>query len=132
MSSDGSPVRHRGGALDATGLRVAIVVASFHADITDRLLEGALAALSEHGVSEDDISVILMADHGVDLYGNAIIVNTDWAAENEDTLPIGIHHGSLSTAWSESESWCFFRPHWDLKNQIFRLQRSLNLIGVRP
>ena len=38
------------------------------------------------GVPEDDISVILMADQGVDLYGNAIIVNTDWAAENADKL----------------------------------------------
>jgi len=38
------------------------------------------------GVPEDDISTILMADHGVDLYGNAIIVNTDWAAENGELL----------------------------------------------
>lgn len=42
--------------------------------------------LSRLGVPEDDISVLLMADHGVDLYGNAIIANTDWAAENEDVL----------------------------------------------
>ena len=34
------------------------------------------------GVPEDDISTILMADHGVDLYGNAIIVNTDFAEAN--------------------------------------------------
>ena len=34
------------------------------------------------GVPEDDISVILMADHGLSLYGNAIIVNTDFAAGN--------------------------------------------------
>lgn len=38
------------------------------------------------GVSEDDISTILMADHGVDLYGNAIIVNTEFAAENADAV----------------------------------------------
>lgn len=38
------------------------------------------------GVPEDDISTILMADYGVDLYGNAIIVNTEWAAENADAL----------------------------------------------
>lgn len=31
------------------------------------------------GVPADDLSVILMADHGVALYGNAIIVNTDFA-----------------------------------------------------
>lgn len=34
------------------------------------------------GVPEDDIQVILMADYGLALYGNAVIVNTDFAAEN--------------------------------------------------
>jgi NitT/TauT family transport system substrate-binding protein len=34
------------------------------------------------GVPEDDIVTILMADHGVALYGNAVIVNTDFAAAN--------------------------------------------------
>ncbi len=38
------------------------------------------------GVPEDDISTILMADHGVDLYGNAIIVNTEFAAENPQAV----------------------------------------------
>jgi NitT/TauT family transport system substrate-binding protein len=38
------------------------------------------------GVPADDISNILMADYGVDLYGNAILVNTDWAEANPDVL----------------------------------------------
>ena len=38
------------------------------------------------GVPEDDLTVILMADHGVDLYGNVVIVNTDFAAENPDAV----------------------------------------------
>ena len=38
------------------------------------------------GVPEDDISTILMADHGVDLYGNAIIVNTEFAENNPDDV----------------------------------------------
>ena len=38
------------------------------------------------GIAEDDISTILMADHGVDLYGNAIIVNTDYAADNPEVV----------------------------------------------
>ena len=42
--------------------------------------------LKRLGVPEDDISNILMADHGLDLYGNAILVNTDWAAANEDIV----------------------------------------------
>lgn len=43
--------------MDATGVRVAVIVARFNADITDRLLEGARACLLEHGVREDDIDV---------------------------------------------------------------------------
>ena len=38
------------------------------------------------GVPEDDLVTLLMADYGVDLYGNAIIVNTDYAAENPDVI----------------------------------------------
>lgn len=38
------------------------------------------------GVAEDDIKVILMADHGLSLYGNAIIVNTDFAKANSGTV----------------------------------------------
>lgn len=34
------------------------------------------------GVPEEDLTTILMADHGVALYGNAIIVNTDYAYSN--------------------------------------------------
>ncbi len=34
------------------------------------------------GVPEKDIQVILMADHGLSLYGNAIIVNTEFAEAN--------------------------------------------------
>lgn len=37
-------------------------------------------------VPEDDITTLLMADYGVDLYGNAVIVNTNYAAENPDII----------------------------------------------
>jgi NitT/TauT family transport system substrate-binding protein len=42
--------------------------------------------LKRLGVPADDISVLLMADYGVDLYGNAIIVNTDFAAANAELV----------------------------------------------
>jgi len=51
-------VSHARGALDARGLRTAVLAARFNADITDRLLEGALAALREHGASDPDIEVV--------------------------------------------------------------------------
>ena len=38
------------------------------------------------GVPEDDITTILMADHGLQLYGNAVIANTDFAKSNPDIL----------------------------------------------
>src|SRR4029077_8081264 len=40
--------------------------------------------LKDKGVPVDDIVVLLMADYGVVLYGNAILVNTKFAAEHPD------------------------------------------------
>ena len=40
------------------GARFAIVAARFNAEITDALLEGAVATLAEHGVPEDHVSVV--------------------------------------------------------------------------
>jgi NitT/TauT family transport system substrate-binding protein len=42
--------------------------------------------LKDRGVPVDDIVVLLMADYGVDLYGNAIIVNPKFAAERPDAV----------------------------------------------
>ncbi len=39
-------------------------------------------ALQDNGVPENDISLMLMSDFGLDLYGNAIIVNPEFAREN--------------------------------------------------
>ena len=42
--------------------------------------------LKDKGVPVDDIVVLLMADYGVDLYGNAIIVNPKFAAEHPEAV----------------------------------------------
>ncbi|KGB81156.1 MAG: ABC transporter substrate-binding protein [Confluentimicrobium sp.] len=42
--------------------------------------------LGRLGVPEEDVSTILMADYGLALYGNAVIVNTDFAAANPDLV----------------------------------------------
>ena len=49
-------VELQGGA-DGEGLRIAIVVATFNEFITSKLLDGARAALSRHGVRDGDVSV---------------------------------------------------------------------------
>jgi len=42
--------------------------------------------LKANGVPEDDISVLLMREHGLDLYGNVILVNPDFAKNNPDAV----------------------------------------------
>jgi NitT/TauT family transport system substrate-binding protein len=42
--------------------------------------------LKERGVPADDIVVLLMADYGVNLYGNAIVVNSKFAAEKPEAV----------------------------------------------
>ena len=46
------------GSPDGTGRRVAVVVARFNATITQPLLDGALDALTRHGVAFDDIDTL--------------------------------------------------------------------------
>jgi NitT/TauT family transport system substrate-binding protein len=42
--------------------------------------------LKDRGVPANDITVLLMADHGVNLYGNTIMVNPKFAAEKPDVV----------------------------------------------
>ncbi len=42
--------------------------------------------LKERGVPLDDVTMMLMADYGVELYGSAIIVNQKFAAEHPDAV----------------------------------------------
>ena len=52
------------------------------------------------GVPEDDISTILMADYGLELYGNAIIVNTEFAEANPDVVKGFL--GAVSQGWKDA------------------------------
>ncbi|MFD1251401.1 NMT1/THI5 like protein [Devosia equisanguinis] len=42
--------------------------------------------LKANGVPDEDISTILFADHGLNLYGNAVLVNQTFAAENPEAV----------------------------------------------
>ena len=56
--------------------------------------------LKRLGVPMEDQSVILMADHGVDLYGNAIIVNTDFAEANPEAVTGFL--GAVAMGWKSA------------------------------
>jgi 6,7-dimethyl-8-ribityllumazine synthase len=44
--------------LDGRGLRIGVCCGRFNDHITRRLLDGALACLAEHGVADDDLTVV--------------------------------------------------------------------------
>ena len=56
--------------------------------------------LKRLGIPADDISVLLMADYGVDLYGNAIIVNTDFAEANPELVTGFL--GAVAKGWKDA------------------------------
>ena len=83
------------------------------------------------GVPEDDLTVILMADHGVDLYGNVIIVNTDFAAENPDAVSGFLE--AVAKGWVDTiadpaaaiESLVSRNPAMDAELELRRLELAL-------
>ena len=83
------------------------------------------------GVPEDDISVILMADHGVDLYGNVIIVNTDFAEANPDAVKgflEAVAKGVIDTIADPAaavEAIVPFNPAMDVELELRRLELAL-------
>lgn len=46
------------GKLDASGVRIGIVVSRFNKDITEKLLEGALDGVRSHGGEEERITIV--------------------------------------------------------------------------
>jgi 6,7-dimethyl-8-ribityllumazine synthase len=57
VTSKGSHVQDDRGSVEGAGLRLAILVSRFNADITGRLLLGARACLEEHGADAEGIDV---------------------------------------------------------------------------
>jgi len=49
-------------------------------------IKGVLDTVLQKGIKPEDIKVMLMADHGLVLYGNAIMVNPDYAKANPQVV----------------------------------------------
>ena len=83
------------------------------------------------GVAEEDISVLLMADYGVALYGNAVIVNTDFAEANPEAVTGFIR--ATAKGWKDAiaepeaavESLVSRNPAADKELELRRLQLSV-------
>jgi NitT/TauT family transport system substrate-binding protein len=57
-------------------------------------------SLARLGVPEEDITTIMFSDHGVALYGNAIIANTDFAAENPELVTGALT--AIARGWADA------------------------------
>ncbi|HMK81427.1 MAG TPA: ABC transporter substrate-binding protein [Xanthobacteraceae bacterium] len=62
------------------------MLASGEVDAITGLSFSSAINLKERGVPENDITVLLMADHGIDLYGDAVMVNAKFAAEKPEAV----------------------------------------------
>jgi NitT/TauT family transport system substrate-binding protein len=107
------------------------------------LAEGAVASITGFsftsylnaarlGVPEDDLVTLLMSDYGVDLYGNAIIVNTEFAAENPEVVKGFLE--AVAMGWKDAiadpaaavESLMERNPAADAELETRRLQLSID------
>jgi len=49
---------HLAGNVDATDMKIGIIVSRFNSDITEGLLDGAVKALKEHGSSDENLDIV--------------------------------------------------------------------------
>jgi 6,7-dimethyl-8-ribityllumazine synthase len=52
------PYKTHQGSLDATGLRIGVIVSRFNEFITEQLSKGALEVLAKHGCSDDKVTFV--------------------------------------------------------------------------
>ncbi len=84
------------------------------------------------GVPEEDISTLLMADYGLQLYGNAVIANTEYAAENPEIITGFLT--AIAAGWKDAiadpasaiESLVERNPAADAELEERRLQLSID------
>lgn len=84
------------------------------------------------GVPEEDISTILMADYGLKLYGNAIIVNTEFAEANPEIVKGFL--AAVAAGWKDAaakpgaavNSLLKRNPAADADLETWRLELALN------
>lgn len=82
--------------------------------------------LKANGVEEDDISVLLMSDHGLDLYGNVVIVNPAFAEANPDAVKAFIRatiKGFQATIANPEEAVKHVLNHNDVAREEVELER---------
>ena len=82
--------------------------------------------LKANGVPEDDISVLLMREHGLDLYGNVILVNPEFAKSNPEAVKAFLRatiKGFLATISDPENAVKHVVSHNDVAREEVELER---------
>ena len=82
--------------------------------------------LKAKGVGEEDISLILMREHGLDLYGNVIIANREWAKANPEAVKAFVAvtvRGFQETAKDPAAAVKHVLNHNDVAREAVELER---------
>ena len=82
--------------------------------------------LKANGVPEEDITLMLMNDHGLDLYGNVVIVNPDFAEENPEAVSAFLRatiRGFQETVKDPAQAVSHVLAHNDVAREAVELER---------
>ena len=82
--------------------------------------------LKANGVPEEDISVLLMTENGLDLYGNVVLVNPAFAAENPEAVTAfltALVKGFKETIADPAAAVKFVTAHNDVAREEVELER---------
>jgi NitT/TauT family transport system substrate-binding protein len=82
--------------------------------------------LKDKGVPVNDLTVLLMADYGVKLYGNAILVNSQFAAAHPEAVKGFLHaylRGLKATVASPASALEFVLERTDVAKKSIELER---------
>lgn len=107
------------------------MLAAGQVDAITGLTYQAFINLKDKGVPVDDIAVLRMADYGVELYGKAIIVNTNFAAENPEAVKGFLRaflKGLKETVRSPAAAIDLVRRHNDAIGKDLELERLIMVI----
>jgi NitT/TauT family transport system substrate-binding protein len=106
------------------------MLAAGQVDAITGLTFSSYVDLKRNGVPLADIAVLPMADYGVDLYGSAVIVNTDFAAKHPAAVAgflTALVNGLKRTACDPGLAIDALSRHADLTDRSVELER-LNLL----
>ncbi len=114
-------------AVESIGVQVRNpMLAAGQVDAITGLAYSSFVDLKDKGVPVDDLTVLLMADYGVDVYGNAVVVNPQFAADHPEAVKGFLRaflHGLKMTVASPAAALGYVMERSDATRKDLELER---------